>query len=286
MAGRLRMITTVLITATALYLVFATTVYLFQDHLLFLAGVPGREIQATPTQRGLDYQDLWLHTADGETLHAWLIPAPERRATVLFLHGNAGNISHRLDSIALFYGLGLEVLILDYRGYGQSTGRPSEAGLYRDAEAGWRYLTRTLARRPSEIVVFGRSLGGAVAAWLAERTRPGALIIESTFTSLPDLAACLYPWLPARALARMRFDTHAALAWVGSPVLVIHSRDDEIVPYAQARTNYEAIPGPKQFLEQQGGHNEGFWITRERYREALDAFLSHHMADHTRAAPG
>ncbi len=285
MAGSLRMITTVLVTASALYLVFATTVYLSQDRLLFLAGVPGREIQATPAERGLDYQDLRLHTADGETLHAWLIPAPQRRATLLFLHGNAGNISHRLDSIALFHDLGLEVLILDYRGYGQSTGRPSETGLYRDAEAAWRYLTRSLGRQPAEIVVFGRSLGGAVAAWLAQRTRPGALIIESTFSSLPDLAARLYPWLPARLLARMRFDTRTALGQVHSPVLVIHSRDDEIVPYEQARTNYEAIPGPKQFLALQGGHNEGFWTTRGRYRETLEAFLSRYMTDPTRAPP-
>lgn len=286
MAGSLRMITTVLVTATALYLVFATTVYLSQDRLLFLTELPSRKIQAAPTQRGLDYQDLWLHTADGETLHAWLIPALQRRGTVLFLHGNAGNISHRLDSIAIFHELGLEVLILDYRGYGQSTGRPSEAGLYRDAEAGWEYLTRSLGRHPQEIVVFGRSLGGAVAAWLAARTRPGAVIIESTFTSLPSLAARLYPWLPVRLLTRMRFDTRAALSQARSPVLVIHSRDDEIVPYDQARSNYEAIPGGKRFLELQGGHNEGFWISQKRYREALDAFLSEYMTGGTHAAPG
>jgi hypothetical protein len=170
------------------------------------------------------------------------------------LHGNAGNISHRLDSIALFRGLGLEALNLNYRGYGQSTGTPSEAGLHRDAEAAWPCLTRTRGRTPGEIVVFGRSLGDAVAAWLAERTQPGALIIESTFTSLPDLAAQLYPWLPARALARMRFDTRDALTRMSSPVLVIHSRDDEIVPYAQARSNLEAIPSPKPFLQLQGVH--------------------------------
>jgi fermentation-respiration switch protein FrsA (DUF1100 family) len=263
MAGSLRMITAALITATALYLAFTATVYIAQDRLLFLPELPRREIQATPTQRGLDYQALWLRIADGETLHAWLIPAPERRGTVLFFHGNAGNISHRLNSIALFHGLGLEVLILDYRGYGQSTGTPSEAGLCRDAEAAWRYLTQTLGRAPGGIIVFGRSLGGAVAAWLAERTRPGALIIESTFTSLPDLVAQRYPWLPARLLARMRFDTRDALTRVNSPVLVIHSRDDEIIPYAQARSNLEAIPGPKRFLELQSGHNEGFWLSRE-----------------------
>lgn len=149
-----------------------------------------------------------------------------------FLHGNAGNISHRLDSLRIFHGLGLDVLILDYRGYGRSEGRPSEEGTYRDARAASRYLVEARGVAPERIVVFGRSIGAAIAAALAVEQRPAALILESGFTSVPDLAADLYPWLPARRLARLHYDTRARLPHVTVPVLIVHSRDDEIISFS------------------------------------------------------
>ncbi|MDX1605666.1 MAG: alpha/beta hydrolase [Candidatus Competibacterales bacterium] len=260
------------------YAALVLALYLFQDRLLYLPGVPGRALEATPAALGLDYETVEPRTADGLTLHGWFVPHPKPRGVLLFCHGNAGNISHRLDSIRVFHELGLSVLIFDYRGYGRSEGRPSEAGTYRDAEAAWEYLTGTRGIPPGRIVVFGRSLGAAVAAELATRVRPAALILESAFTSAPELAGELYPWLPARHLTRFRYATIDALARLEAPLLIIHARGDEIVPYAHARRLFEAAPEPWRLLELRGGHNDGFLVSIGIYRSGLDAFLDAHLA--------
>ena len=218
--------------------------FFFQDRLAYYPQI-GRELESDPREHGLDYAPLTLATADGERLDAWFVPAPQANAVVLILHGNAGNMSHRMDTIAMFHRLGYGVLIFDYRGYGRSTGRPSEEGLYRDAVAAWDHLTRQRGIAPGQIVLFGESLGGAVAAWLAARERPGALVLSSVFTSAPELAADLYPWLPTRWMVRLRYDTRAALARVHCPVLLAHSPDDEIIPFRHGQTLYEAAPEPK-----------------------------------------
>jgi fermentation-respiration switch protein FrsA (DUF1100 family) len=202
------------------------------------------------------------------------VPARAARGTLLFFHGNAGNISHRLDSLLIFNRLGLSTLIFDYRGYGQSGGEISEQGLYRDAEAVWRHLTEARGVPPERIVVFGRSLGAAVAAYTASQYRPAALIIESGFVSVPDLGAALYPWLPVRWLARIRLPTAGYLPGVTCPVLVVHSRDDEIIPFEQGLRIHAAAPEPKQLLELEGGHNDGFLVSGRRYLEGLDGFIS------------
>ncbi|TAN83637.1 MAG: alpha/beta fold hydrolase, partial [Gallionella sp.] len=175
----------------------ALLIYIFQSHLVFYPGT-GREIIATPGQVGLTYEDLHLKTSDGIDLHGWYIPASQPRGTVLFLHGNAGNISHRIDSVQMFHRLGYSTLIFDYRGYGNSGGAPSEQGTYRDAEAAWRHLAEQRRIPSCRIVLFGESLGGAVAAWLATRQKPTALVIASGFTSVPDLGQKLYSYLPVR----------------------------------------------------------------------------------------
>ena len=145
----------------------------------------------------MGYQDVFIETADEVTVHGWFV-AGRSSQVLLFFHGNAGNISHRLDSIRQFFDLGLSVLIIDYRGSGQSGGKTTESGIYRDADAAWRYLTEDRDISASDIIVFGRSLGGSVASHLAAQHQPLALIVESSFTSVPDIAAELYPWLPAR----------------------------------------------------------------------------------------
>ena len=235
--------------------------------------IGGRDLATTPERFGLEYQEVTLTTSDGERLHGWYLPAPGARHTLLFFHGNAGNISHRLDSLLLFRQLGLSQLILDYRGYGRSSGRPSEAGLYRDGEAAWNYLTRELGLEPGQIVLFGRSLGGAVAVWLAAREAPAGLIVESSFTSVPDLGAELYPWLPVRWLSRLRFDSRSRIAQVRAPVLVVHSRDDEIIPFAHGQALFAAANPPKRLLELRGGHNDGFMVSRGPYLNGLRSFL-------------
>ncbi len=167
----------------------------------------------------------------------------------------------------------LSVLIFDYRGYGKSGGSPSEEGTYRDADAAWGYLLHTRKVPPEKIVLFGRSLGGAVAAELARRTKPAALILESTFTSLPDLGAEIYPWLPVRVLSKFRYSTLDKIASLTCPKLIIHSPRDEIVPFGQGRALFERAAPPKTFLEIAGGHNDGFLLSETRYKEGLGIFL-------------
>jgi hypothetical protein len=260
------------------YLVLGVILYLFQGSMVFLAGLPGRVLEATPADIGLPYEDARIDTRDGERLHGWYVPAAEARGVLLFFHGNAGNISHRLESIAIFNGLGLDVLIVDYRGYGQSSGKPSEPGTYHDARAAWDYLVDGRGVPPGRIVVFGRSLGGAVGAWLAanlpEANAPAAVIIESTFTSGADMARRLYPIYPARLLTRLKYPALDYAGRLRSPVLVVHSRDDEIIPFAMGRALYDAAPEPKSFLELRGDHNAGFWISRAAYQAELDRFLT------------
>ena len=254
----------------------AALLFLFQDKLAYYPQI-GREMLSTPRDHGLDYEPLTLTTADGERLDAWFIPAPQTHGTALILHGNAGNISHRMDSIAMFHRLGYSVLIFDYRGYGRSSGKPSEQGLYQDAQTAWDHLTWQRGIAPTRIILFGESLGGAVAAWLAVRERPGALVLSSVFTSAPELATDLYPWLPAKWLVRMRYDTRSTLAQVSCPVLIAHSPDDEIIPFHHGQRLFNAAAAPKVFLPLTGGHNDSFIFMHQKWVDVLAGFLSQHI---------
>lgn len=247
-------------------------VYLFQSRLVYFPQI-GREVAVTPQVYGLAFDPVTIATADGEQLAGWGVPAESARGTVLIFHGNAGNISHRLEYLTMFHRMGYSSLIIDYRGYGRSTGSPSEEGTYRDAEAAWRWLTVERGVNGGEIVLFGESLGGAVAVWLAARVAPRALVLSSTFTSVPDLGAQVYPFLPVRLISRFSYDNLAAIRAVKAPVLVAHSRDDEIIPFTHGRTLYEAANEPRQFLEMRGGHNDGFLFARQEWVAQLAAFL-------------
>lgn len=251
-------------------------VFIIQERLVYYPEIE-RAVVATPASARFPYEDLHLETADGIDLHGWYVPATQPRGAVLFLHGNAGNISHRLDSVAMFHRLGYSTLIFDYRGYGNSGGKLSEQGTYRDAEAAWRYLTEQQHVPPCNIVLFGESLGGAVAAWLATRHPPGALVIASGFTSVPELGQQLYPYLPVKWIARIHYDTRQSLRSVSAPVLIAHSPDDDIIPYEHGRALFAAAHPPKQFLELAGGHNDGFIFMRESWVKALGDFLGEHI---------
>lgn len=256
------------------YLLIAGWVYLRQDSMVYH---PLPDLAGSPADIGLDFEDVWLTTRDGVRIHGWFVPADgASRRVVLFCHGNAGNVSHRLDSLKIFHDLGLSVLIFDYRGFGQSQGKPSEEGTYLDAEAAWEHLITDRGLAPGDIVVFGRSLGGAVASRVAAEHPAAALILESTFTSLPDLGASFYPYLPVRLLARHRYDNLKHLRTVRSPVLVIHSTQDELIPFAHGKALYAAAPEPKDFLEIRGGHNHGFLTSGRIYIDGLRAFLEEH----------
>ncbi len=247
-------------------------VFIAQESLVYFPNM-GRQIVVTPAAHGLPYEDVAIRTEDGETLHAWWLPAPDARAAVVLFHGNAGNISHRIDYARMFRGLGYSTLLVDYRGYGKSTGSPSEEGTYRDALASWRWLTATRGMRGQDIIVFGESLGGAVACWLAERHAPRALVLASTFTSVPDLGAEIYPFLPVRLISRFKYNTLECVPKVSAPVLVIHSPGDDIVPFSHGKKLYEAAREPRHFLEVRGGHNDGFVFMRPEWVRELGAFL-------------
>jgi len=276
-----RAITKTVLSLAIIYALVVALMWAFQERLLYLPNA-GRGHVATPADRGLAWEAVTLTTEDDVALDAWWVPAPEPRASLLFFHGNAGNISHRLESIAQFHGLGLSVLIVDYRGYGRSEGRPSEAGTALDARAAWQWL-RDAGNETDEIVVFGRSLGAAVAAELAasleeQQAAPAAVILESPFRSVPALAQDLYPFLPVRWLARIDYPVETYVTQISAPLLVIHSHDDEIIPFAQGEAVYRAAQQPKQLLEIQGGHNTGFLDSEPAYSEGIDAFLRAYVA--------
>ena len=277
----MRTIASLIAMAISFYLLLSVLLYFMQERMVFLARLPGRELLTTPRSAGFDYVDVNFETSDGLLLHGWYVYAENSRGTVLFLHGNVGNISHRLDSIAIFRELGLDTFIVDYRGYGRSEGKPSEAGTYLDAEAAWKYLVTERGEDPARIMVFGRSLGGAVAAWLATKHKPAALIVESSFTSAVEMAAHLYPFMPVRLISRLRYPVVDFVARTTCPVLIIHSRDDEIIPFAMGKALYEAAPAPKAFLELAGDHNHAFLLFRDRYREKLAKFTEDHLEDST-----
>ena len=257
-----------------LYIIATVLFSNLQTGLIYYPHYPTRELGETPDERGLPFDEVRFASSDGTELFGWFIPVDAARGTVLFCHGNAGNISHRMESIQIFNQLQLNVFIFDYRGYGKSSGKVSEQGTYRDVEAAWTYLVTERGIPASEIIIFGRSLGGAIAAWVARNRDAKALIIESTFTSIPDIGAELYPFLPVRLLSRYTYATIDYLEKVHCPVLVIHSIDDEMISIEHGRKLFDAAREPKEMLELRGTHNETMFESGRRYENGLNAFIS------------
>lgn len=262
-----------LIFISGAYAVLCIYVYFMQSSLIFYPDIAGRDLVTTPETIGLTYQDIELRTEDHTKLHGWFIPNNNAKGTVLFFHGNAGNISHRLDSIKIFHRMDLNVFIIDYRGYGQSEGHTTEKGTYQDAQAAWNYLTQTRGISESKIIIFGRSLGASIASWLASQHTPAALILESGFTSAPSMGQRLYPFLPIRWLARYQYNTKQYVSAISCPVMVAHSKDDDIIPYDEGRDIFNAAPEPRRFLDMRGGHNDGFIVSGSDYTEGLRSFI-------------
>jgi len=243
-----------------------------ESHLIYF---PERTLEGHPLQAGLAYQDVWLHSDDGIKLHGWFMPSPQPSGlTLLLLHGNAGNISHRMDKYAALLGLGVNVFAFDYRGYGSSTGEPSEAGLYHDADAAYRYLTKQRGIAPQRLILYGESLGSAVAVDLASKQPSGGVILEEAFTSATDVAQQMYPFLPMRWLVRSKFDTLDKIAHINAPLLILHSQDDELFPLNYAQRLLAAARLPKQLVVLHGGHNDAFVVSATQYRAALQRFFA------------
>lgn len=259
-----------LTTVVATYVVICLVIFSLQARLIYF---PDRHYWTTPAESGLPFEDLVLATEDGLSIAAWYVPHTRPKGTVLFCHGNAGNMADRIQSLKTFHYLGYNVLIFDYRGYGRSEGKPNERGTYRDAEAAWCHLIETQGELPERVVLFGRSLGGAVAIDLATRHAPGALVVESTFTSLVDIGKRQYPFLPVGLLCAYRYESIDKVSGLSCPKLFIHGTDDELVPLNNARRLFAAAAEPKEFIETPGGHNTGGFEYNPDFTRKLERWL-------------
>lgn len=233
---------------------------------------PTEDIEFTPAILNLNYEDIYFAADDGVKLNAWLIPAKDSKYTLLFCHGNGGNISHRIEKILMLNELGLSVFIFDYRGYGNSRGRPFERGLYRDAQAAYDYLVSERKVSPEEIILYGESLGGAVAIDLAGKRRAKALITEATLSSAKDVARVVYPFFPA-FLISSNFDSVKKIKEITIPKLIIHSQNDEIIPFEQSLRLIKASPEPKKHLVLIGSHNTCYVDSKDLYISGIRDFL-------------
>lgn len=253
------------------YIGLGALLYFMQPKLVYY---PLRDIPTTPQELQLEYEEVFFRTADGVGITGWYVPVKKGIGlTVLFCHGNGGNIGYYLDTINILHEMGVNSFIFDYHGYGRSEGATSEEGTYADAYAACQWLIHQKQCEPNAIVVFGRSLGGSIAAQLASKTSVRGLWLESAFTSYADMAAYHYPYFPVRRLCRYTYDTLAYLRNVRCPVIVVHSPDDEIVPFAMGQRLYEAAGEPKQFVQIAGGHNEGFVESGSQYVTPIAVWL-------------
>lgn len=220
----------------------------------------------------LTIEDAYFNADDGIQLHGWYCPCKEPRAVVLMAHGNAGNVTHRADRLRLLHDLGVAAMTFDYRGYGRSQGLPSETGILRDARAARRWLAERTRVREQDIVMMGESLGGGVAVDLAAKDGAAGLILESTFTSLPDVAQQHVPYLPAKYIMRNRLNSISKIGNYQGPLLIAHGTADELIPFAQAQQLYDAAPGPKHLMPiSTAGHN---WSPTPGYKKQLDLFFA------------
>ncbi len=235
---------------------------------------PTKDFPYTPEAIGLEYEDVFVNTEDGKAINAWFIPSRVSRYTLLFCHGNGGNISHRIEKIDIFNKLGLDIFLYDYRGYGKSSGLPSEKGLYLDTQAAYDYLVKQRKIPAENIIAYGESLGGVVAADLASRVKLKALILEGAFTHAKDMSREIYPFLPT-FLLRSKLDSLSKISRISIPKLFIHSTNDEIVPIHLSRKLFDAAPEPKTFITLSGGHNTYHMDSKKEYIESIATFVDY-----------
>lgn len=239
--------------------------------------MPRRELVTDPSQAGFQYEETFLQTPDHISIQCWYMPHPNARGSLLFCHGNGGNISHRMESIRQFHALAMNVMIFSYRGYGKSSGWLTENGTYTDAETAYHWLQQKTPELPT--VLFGRSMGSAIATELATRVDADALIFESGFLSITEMGKELFPWLPIDWFNTVKYNSYSKIQLINTPLLVIHSPDDEIVPYHHGKKIYEKANEPKQFVEIHGSHNEGHFLTEKDYLQNISVFLEQHGFD-------
>ncbi len=265
------MIWFIVITLLSLYLLITLVLWGSQKGMIFS---PGKEIFRTPEDEGIEFEDIDLHTPDGLTLNAWYIPKSGSTKCILFCHGNAGSLSSRVDTIKLLNEMGFSIFIFDYRGFGISEGSPSEKGCYIDTETALDYMQNDLRISQENIVIWGRSLGGPIAAYIAGKGSFYACVLESTFTSIREMAVHKFKLFPTAQLLRFNFPTIEYLKQIKNPILIVHSPDDEMIPYVMGERLFKSASEPKQFLKLHGDHNNCYFDSIEEYQKAIKSFMS------------
>ena len=235
---------------------------------------PDTTIEKTPVDFNLPFEDVWFTSSDSVRLNGWLIPASSPNRLLLFCHGNAGNISHRLDNVRLLYSMGISVFIFDYRGYGLSQGSINEKGFYLDSEAAYEVAREWAEKHGAKLVIFGRSLGGIAATHLGATKRCDGLILESTFTNMGAMASAHFPLPFAETLLKHRLNAAGQIVQVRVPILFFHGDRDKVVPIKLGRKLFEAAPNPKEFVVIPGaGHNDTYFVGGSAYFKKIESFF-------------
>jgi fermentation-respiration switch protein FrsA (DUF1100 family) len=263
-----------LLTILVGYVVALVLLRIFESHLVFFPNYPGR-LEGDWHPRTLPVQDVWLTASDCTKLHAWWIPHDQAKFTFLAFHGNASNIANRAPVYEFLHSLPVNVFALEYRGYGRSEGHPSEAGLYRDADAAYQYLVSTKRIDPKTILSFGQSLGTTVAAHLAANRQVAGVILEAPFPSASRMAAKVFWFLPGVSLlVYSQFDTQARLQEITAPILIVHCTQDPVIPFHFGQEVFAAARSPKTFLPINAAcHEESSLLAPTQYRPAVRKFL-------------
>ena len=254
-----------------LFLFSGVYLYFTQHKMVFF---PGKNLAMTPDEIGLQYEDLYIQSGNKEKINVWYFPCrdsieiPDKKV-VLFCHGNAGNISHRLETVEYILSLGANIMLFDYRGFGKSEGSPGEEEVYQDALVCYNWLINEKEFSPEQIIVFGRSLGGAVAVDLASKVTCGGVIVESSFTSAKAMAKEMFPIFPINLILKYKLNSIDKIGHIKCPVLVTHSTDDDIIPYKMGEELFNAAEEPKKFVKLSGRHDERDYYLDIIYRSAL-----------------
>jgi fermentation-respiration switch protein FrsA (DUF1100 family) len=258
----------------AVLVLAAVLVRVFENRLIYFPPPLAQGLES-PAEYGLQLEEVWLIAEDGVKLNAWFLSAASSSKALLVFHGNAENLGLGLPRLKALSKLGANILAIDYRGYGKSQGSPNEAGIYRDAEAAYRYLVEARRIATRNIFIYGQSLGSAVAIDLASRRECGGLIVESGFTSGREMARRMFRIPFFEYLPKSRFDSLAKISRVRCPVLVIHGTEDDVLPASMGERLYAAAPQPKSLLLVEGArHNNVFWLGGERYLQRLVRFVN------------
>jgi fermentation-respiration switch protein FrsA (DUF1100 family) len=253
------------------YFLACALLLLFKNQLIYR---PSSSVRDYDLDSRFFCEDVGFSATDGCKISGRYISfSAPAKGVILFCHGNAGNLGDREDSVSVFLSLGFHVLIFDYRGYGNSKGFPSPEGTAADVAGAFQWLKKK-GYEAEDILLWGRSLGGAVAVQLARVHAPGALVLESTFSSLKDIAAHFYPWLPVKYFPLSGYGSIDSVSAFTFPVLVIHSKEDDVIPYEFGRKLYEAVPSSvRSFLEISGSHNTGHSDSEQKYKKGIKDFL-------------